>query len=248
MSRKFKRHKKVIRQDWLMTYSDTVTLLMAFFIILLSVSTIDGAKVDTMQEGLSKTFFKKEYTHSFKELENQIQDVINTQNMSDHVTSEASSLGIKLRFSNQVVFESGSAALLPGIKETLNEISQLIREQGDVVKIEVEGHTDNQAIHTRRYPSNWELSTARASNVVRFFIDSGLPKNALKASGYADTQPEASNDTVEGRGKNRRVEVLIHRTFDIFALQEALMKDIQATSSDEVPSLPAGLKAELSND
>jgi chemotaxis protein MotB len=75
--------------------------------------------------------------------------------------------------------------------------------------VEVEGHTDRDPISTPQFPSNWELSGARASSVVRLFVDSGVMAQRLVASGYADTRPVDSNDTPEGRTRNRRVTVLI---------------------------------------
>jgi len=111
---------------------------------------------------------------------------------------------------DNLLFESGSATLQPGADQLLDEVAQLLNLDPSH-PITVEGHTDNQPIATAQFPSNWELSTTRATNVVRFLISRSVNRYRLGAVGYADLHPIASNATAAGRAKNRRVEIVLMR-------------------------------------
>ncbi len=111
---------------------------------------------------------------------------------------------------DNLLFVSGSATLQPGADQLLAEVAQLLNLD-PTHPITVEGHTDNQPIATAQFPSNWELSTARATNVVRFLIGRGVNRYRLGAVGYADLHPIASNATAAGRAQNRRVEIVLMR-------------------------------------
>jgi len=109
---------------------------------------------------------------------------------------------------DNVLFDSGAAELKPEGQATLVEVVQILRTiEGR--QFQIAGHTDNVPIRSRRFPSNWELSGARAVTVARFMIDNGMPGDRISAAGYAETQPIDSNDTVPGRQQNRRVELVI---------------------------------------
>ncbi len=116
--------------------------------------------------------------------------------------------GVVLSFASSLFFEPGSAGLRPQAFAILDKVAPDLKKSGSL--IHVEGHTDNQSISSAVYPSNWELSAARASSVVRYLIHKdGLDPKTLAAVGYGDTRPTASNDTAEGRSKNRRVDIVI---------------------------------------
>ena len=117
-------------------------------------------------------------------------------------------LAIILRTSGKpVMFDSGSAQIRPEFTPILEKIAEeLMKIPND---IRIEGHTDNRPIHTPMFPSNWELSAARATSVLRFLVKKGIDPSRLSAVGYGEFRPVASNDTPEGRAKNRRVEILI---------------------------------------
>jgi len=105
-------------------------------------------------------------------------------------------------------FESGSATMKPESEPAFDRIATLLRERG--FRIRIEGHTDNVPIHTARFSSNWELSTARATELIRLLIvRDGFDPNHLSAAGYAEFHPVASNSTAEGRGANRRVDIIV---------------------------------------
>lgn len=115
--------------------------------------------------------------------------------------------GVVLDINASALFKQGEAALQPAAIKTLGEVAQVLR--GGDQSIEVDGHTDNVPIKTAQYPSNWELSAARASSVVRLFIAHGVQGSRLSAVGLADNQPIVPNDTPEHRARNRRVTVTV---------------------------------------
>lgn len=112
-------------------------------------------------------------------------------------------------FPDQILFDSGSAQLKPGFKRILDVLTEQFKRLPN--NIEVQGHTDNQAISTASFPSNWELSSSRAGAVVRYMETLGLASRRLAAAGYADTRPVVDNSTRQGRARNRRVEIVVLR-------------------------------------
>jgi chemotaxis protein MotB len=116
--------------------------------------------------------------------------------------------GTRLSFEDQVLFDFGRADINPAGYKMLNQIAKAIKNVSKPVR--VEGHTDNVPIQTRRFPSNWELSVARAVNVVKYFAEVGkMDPHRLSAVGYGDSRPVVANDTASNRAKNRRVEILL---------------------------------------
>lgn len=114
---------------------------------------------------------------------------------------------------DNVLFDSGAAELKPEGQATLTEIVQVLRAiEGR--QFQVAGHTDNVPIRSRRFPSNWELSGARAVTVARFMIDQSMPADRISAAGYADTQSIETNDTEQGRQRNRRIEIALVPNLD----------------------------------
>ena len=118
-----------------------------------------------------------------------------------------SNRGISVEINASVLFASAQAQLRADSTRALREVATVLAvgEQG----IQVEGYTDDARISTAQFPSNWELSAARASSVVRLFIDSGVAERRLSVIGYGPNRPVAGNDTPDGRGRNRRVTVMI---------------------------------------
>lgn len=113
-----------------------------------------------------------------------------------------------VRFADQVFFDLGKADLKPEAVEILNRLGPILK--GIPNPIRIEGHTDNLPINTAQFPSNWELSTYRATRVIRYFIEElGFSPDKLSAAGYGEYRPIADNDTPEGRSLNRRVDIVI---------------------------------------
>ena len=115
--------------------------------------------------------------------------------------------GVELEINASALFNQGEADIQPEAKKTLADAAKVLADND--FAIEVEGHTDNMPISTAKYPSNWELSSARASSVVRLFIDQGILAKRLKAVGEADNQPVVPNDSPENRARNRRVTITV---------------------------------------
>jgi chemotaxis protein MotB len=113
-----------------------------------------------------------------------------------------------LQLRNDVLFDSARVSIKDDGKEALTEVASVLATLGER-KLQVAGHTDNVPIATQRFASNWELSTARAVNVVKFLIEQGVQAEALSAAGYSEYDPVASNDDDTDRGKNRRIEIVL---------------------------------------
>lgn len=126
---------------------------------------------------------------------------------SGQVSVTQTNRGVVLDINAKALFDVGDATVQPGAVAILTDVAKELRD-GDQ-SIEVEGHTDDIPIKTAQYPSNWELSSARASSVVRLFIENGVKGGRLTAVGLADNRPVAPNDTPENRAKNRRVTITV---------------------------------------
>jgi chemotaxis protein MotB len=114
---------------------------------------------------------------------------------------------VELEINASALFNQGEADIQPEAKKTLADAAKVLGQ--NEFAIEVEGHTDNLPISTSKFPSNWELSSARASSVVRLFIERGVATKRLRAVGSADNHPVLDNDTAEGRARNRRVTITV---------------------------------------
>jgi chemotaxis protein MotB len=136
---------------------------------------------------------------------------VEMQGLKADVVVDFNERGIRISiFPDQILFDSGSAQLKPSFMQILGKLAEPLR--GLPNQIEVQGHTDDQAINTAAFPSNWELSAGRAGAVIRYFEKLGLKPDRLQAAGYADTRPIDSNATRQGRARNRRVEIIVLRS------------------------------------
>ena len=212
--------RQVKKEDnsWLMSYSDTVTLLMAFFVLLLSLSTIDQAKLEQFEEGISDVLLKKHAQKPFANVKEQIEKMIEVKSMQKDISVNTDPLGIKLEFSSNVLYTSGTAEVKPQMIHILKEVAETIKGfTTQDYRVKVEGHTDDDPINTLQFPSNWELSASRATNIVRHFIRFGVPKEKLVAMGLSDSRPLKPNKDEFGlpieanQAANRRVVIYIHR-------------------------------------
>jgi chemotaxis protein MotB len=264
-------------ERWLLTYADMITLLMALFMVLFSISSVNISKYEAIQKSLKAAFSGKilpggqsvaqqgstaNAANVPAKVELQALEPVTTEgasalaNSSAHgatstVSSSAASAaaaaaarhqaaeflrikheldayaashgfaksvkttvearGLVIRvLTDDLLFASGQATLERRASGLLGEISQLLNID-ETHPISVEGNTDNVPIHSATYPSNWELSTARASTVVRFLIAHGIGASRLTALGNAEQHPFDSNATVTGRARNRRVEIVMRR-------------------------------------
>ncbi|MBP2241435.1 chemotaxis protein MotB [Cytobacillus eiseniae] len=225
---------------WMVTFSDLVTLILVFFILLFSMSQIDMMKFKAISESFQEHFFDfypsiipvesppgvesnmgenenenenemNEKDLSEESLENllaEVQGFLEKNGIEDVIIANRTERGVVLVLQEQVLFDPGEATLLEDSNAFLNRVGELLANLPNLVK--VEGHTDNIPMSSFRYPSNWELSAARASSVINYLIESHeLDSRKFIAVGYADTRPIVSNDVPENRQKNRRVEIII---------------------------------------
>jgi len=149
----------------------------------------------------------------FAHIKQQLDSYAASHGISKSVKTTIEGRGLVIRvLTDDLLFRSGQATLEPKADALLGKIGQLLNVD-ETHPLDVEGNTDNVPIHGGVYPSNWELSTARASTVVRFFAERGVSPHRMIATGFADQRPMASNATPVGRTRNRRVEIVMKRIF-----------------------------------
>jgi chemotaxis protein MotB len=201
-------------EPWLITYGDMMTLLMTFFVLLFSMSTIDPVKLEQFSDSVGDALGGKQKTEQFSlaEIFKEVAEVIEEENLKGIVEVETSPRGVSIVLPSNISFASGSAELDPNIFPLLNKFESMM--SNSIFPIGIEGHTDNEPISSPIYPSNWELSSARAAQVVRYYIARGVPGDRFQAIGLADTKPRAegktvteANSTPQKRAMNRRVEI-----------------------------------------
>lgn len=216
---------------WMATYSDMITLLLCFFVLLFSFATLDVQKFKAIavsmndslgvldsgttmsMEPLVNSFpvdSPTEEVEEFWNLYEEMSEYIKDNNLGASITLRLDERGLLVRFMDDVLFDSGKADLTHRARDIINKVAEIIKQNDKNVR--VEGHTDNVPINTFRFPSNWELSTTRAVNVVKYLIEqNGIDAYRMSASGYSDQHPVDDNNTAEGRQKNRRVDMVILR-------------------------------------
>lgn len=156
----------------------------------------------------------QEETRKLNELAERLNQYLEENNLTGALTTEVSEQGLRITIEEKALFDPGKAVIFPEARELAVQISKLL-EEVPFREITVSGHTDNVPMHSREFDSNWELSSGRANNFLKILLQNeNLDPRNFKTAGYADNKPIASNDTVEGRAKNRRVEVMIERIFD----------------------------------
>lgn len=214
------------QERWLLTYADLITLLAAFFIVMYSMSQIDAKKFGEMTEALNgllrggKSVLKYDKAmpatsgDGLLKLGNltvvRKQLIERFQNLSKEniLQTEITERGLIIHIMESALFSEGSADLENKAVEILDLVADRI--VGLPNHIRIEGHTDDRTIETMKYPSNWELSAARATEVVRYLIDNhNIPSDKISALGYGQFRPVKPNTSIENRALNRRVDVLI---------------------------------------
>lgn len=205
-------------ESWLMTYGDMMTLLLTFFVLLYTISDVNTSKFEQIKSAISGEVLKKEPEKPFEEITKELQSLIKVQQLEQAVSVETDPLGVKIELASSSLYVLGSAEIKKSMIEIIKDVGISIQKL-DVKDflIEVEGHTDDIPIKSVKHESNWELSAHRATNVVKELIQSGLPANHLKASGFADSRPLVPNKNQNGvsipanQEKNRRVLIYVRR-------------------------------------
>jgi len=212
-------------ERWLISYADFITLLFAFFVVMFASSETNKAKARKVSESVEKAFGKspvaekkeqssktvpapennfRDLTPSLHLLEQQLASEIKAGKM--HLSLEARGLVITL--GEAAFFSAGDDSIQPNALPSLAKVASALQALPNPVRLE--GHSDAVPIHTPRFSSNWELSTARAVQVLKTLEDQyAVNRFRLSAAGYADTVPVESNETDTGRARNRRVDLVV---------------------------------------
>jgi chemotaxis protein MotB len=238
MSRK-KEKEHVNHERWMVSYADFVTLLFAFFVVMFASSQADKNKLAGVAQAIQSAFNKDAIfdVHSSKpplddkapisppaavaalseksdgdsgldQVRQALESALAHEIAAKSVVIRQSDNGLIVSLREAGFFPSGSAEIRNQSMPALNKIGQALAMTKDEVRIE--GHTDNVPIHTALFESNWELSTARASRIARYFLDlPGTDARRFSAAGYAEYHPVASNSTEAGRMQNRRVDIVL---------------------------------------
>ena len=202
-------------EDWLTTYADAITLLMAFFVMLLTFAEFDIPAYQDAVAGIEdKIGGNSEAASPITELQIELQDVSMEMQANQVVEVLRDKKGVVINLSSGAFFNSGTATVREAALPVLARIVQVINAPVyDYYYIDVEGHTDDDPISTPVFPSNWELSAGRASAIVRVFVESGIVSRRLKAAGYAETRPKVPNRNPDGtpikdnQALNRRITI-----------------------------------------
>jgi chemotaxis protein MotB len=198
------------RDRWLLSYADLVTLLLALFIVMYAASDHERAKE------IAKSFSSQNSggegvlpeNNSLEDKTDKFEQKLTANPVLISKTKmRQTERGFIVSLSEAGFFSPGDAVVSKEAEEVINSISESLKDSK--VDIRVEGHTDSTPISNSRYPSNWELSTARASSVLLRLTEKGIAPERLSAAGYGGFQPVADNETIEGRAQNRRVDVVI---------------------------------------
>ena len=236
--KKHEDHENLER--WLVSYADFMTLLFATFVVLYALSQVDASDFAKLEDALKRAFQSNMFDGQESILESsssifdgasgatspimleylspryeqdsyeEIEKSINDMNL-DGVEAQIDSRGLVIKLSdNALTFKSGSAEITPDSLVPLGEVAKLIKEKFAIHIIRVEGHTDSDPVSNSIYPSNWELSSARASSVVRHLINNyKFSPSIFIAAGYADTVPVVKGNSQGDKQKNRRVEIVV---------------------------------------
>lgn len=210
---------------WMATFSDMATLLLTFFVLIVSMSEVEVKKFkDALSNFQGRTGVlqfdaltptvgtinrvgeedKRKRAQKFEEVLKYLKE----NDLEDKVQVNLTQEGLHVSITDSVMFSAGRSDLLPISKKILHLVSEVLDD--DVHAVRVEGHTDDRPIRTGRFPSNWELSAGRAASVVRYLLELETAHDPAiyTAVGYGEHHPVESNDTAEGRASNRRVEIL----------------------------------------
>jgi chemotaxis protein MotB len=243
MARRRHQEEHENHERWLVSYADFITLLFAFFVVMYSISSINEGKYKILSDSLTGVFNQPdraikpipvgEERPRTTEPDRSLVDEESAQSSADDLQSIASSvreafgdliqseqlkvsgneLWIEIELSSSLLFTSGDAIPNNAAFDIIEKVAKILAPYEN--PIHVEGFTDNLPIQTAQFPTNWELSTARAASIVRMLTMDGVNPSRLAAVGYGEFQPVADNTTAEGRGRNRRVVLVISRNLEV---------------------------------
>jgi chemotaxis protein MotB len=215
---------------WMTTFGDMMTLLLVFFVLLYSFSSmdvekfrgfisalqsqlgvLDGGQTITPNPNIDAGTLGEDYAQApqnIQQIMRELDNYIESNGLGERVNVENKRKGLVISLTGEILYELGRAEIREQGREILAIISDILKDIPNDIMIE--GHTDDLPIRTDEFPSNWELSTARAVNVIKFLIEErDFDPARLSAAGYSEYRPVADNDSSESRAENRRVEVVV---------------------------------------
>lgn len=223
--RKNKAITHIDTHRWIISYADFITLLFAFFVVMYAISSVNVSKYKTLAKGMNTAFTakseKKAYVANAEKnnMDTAIESPLTDKSQFDSLIQALSQLEdsdyhmnpkdgwVELDISAGALFDSGSADLMPLATIKLMKIASAIKDFN--YPIAIEGYTDNVPINTDQFPSNWELSSARAGAVARTLVNFGVAQSRISVTGYGEQYPVDDNGTEDGRSHNRRVNLII---------------------------------------
>ncbi len=242
-------------ERWLITYADLITLLLAFFILMYTMSKQDSKKYQEVAAHLKAIFTgsnavlatgnvagKVPIELSFKggaenvaalkeQLERELREIgdKNPADSAQNISLISDERGLVVRAMEKAFFDTGKADLTSRARSALDSIAPVLANMPNHVR--VEGHTDNVPINTSEFRSNWELSVRRATEVVRYLVERHrFPPDRISASGFAEYRPIAPNEMAEDRAKNRRIEIIIVKVAENQPKQQVTIPETQNIS------------------
>lgn len=215
-----KKPEDKIDEDWMSTYGDMVTLLLCFFVMMLSVSKTDVAKFEMIQAGLNESLGKKSVSRPIEMMMMELSEDIQSLSALDNIALGSDTQGVVIELGDNMLFDYGSAEIKPGAIPALKRIAATLQsERYNSFNFSIEGHTSDEKFSSSQYPSNWELSAARAAAIARFLESRGISRVRLKVTGMYDIAPKYPNldpygqPIPQNREKNRRVVIHVEPSF-----------------------------------
>ena len=198
--------------SWLLPYVDVVSLLLAFLILALAMSKVNLHRFELVSAALNH----RSPPPSLDALKEKIDQMIASKGLTGKIKTAVDDEGLRMELANALLFDSGQADITPAGRTAIDRVVTLVPTIDARYQIAIEGHTDDVPIHTARFDSNWDLSSARAISVLKSFTAAGIAPQRLSAQGYADTRPatqvaagDAATQT-RARSENRRVVIRVH--------------------------------------
>jgi chemotaxis protein MotB len=202
-------------EPWLVSYADLMTLLFGFFVLMYSFASknTSTAEFDSARKEISK-YFGNNFITMGETVMTEVKPILEKSPLKANYDIKEVYAGLEVTMRSGALFEAGSADLVGSVRPTIDDLIKFLLSKKDTILVEVEGHTDSSPI-SGRYPSNWELSGARASTVIRMFIEKGFPGSSIYGINYADQRPlapeldKSGKKILENQAKNRRVVIRI---------------------------------------
>lgn len=242
---------------WIMTYGDMMSLLLTFFVLIVSFSSMQQTKFEQAARSLKDAFGVLAQPESIIEFNDplvpnhapresdleflyevrSVEKMILDQDLSEQVEVKMLENGVVFEMPAPLLFPSGAAEVKAAASPLLERLARMFRKFPG--EIRVEGHTDNVPIRSQKFPSNWELSATRAIAVARIFQSLDIPPERLSATGYGEFRPVADNGTAEGRTTNRRVEIMLTWRSEAPPRQDSLPLE-PVSAAETPPEEPSG--------